>query len=73
MTPQEKDARLISLDFISEVGELLIAFGAAVSASAAAENIELLELSLRKAHTVLMDGIHELQKLSSDEGCDDRY
>lgn len=72
MTPQEKDARLISLDFISEIGELLIAFGAAVSASAASENIQLLELSLRKAHLVLMDGIDELQHISINEGCDDR-
>lgn len=66
----ENDARILSLDFIREIGELLISFGSAISAAATAENVEALELALRHARSTLIEGISEFKKIINDEGED---
>lgn len=62
------DKRILSLDFISEIGELLICFGSAISAAATAENVEALELALRHAQSTLIEGISEFKLISNKEG-----
>ena len=62
------DARLLSLDFLAETGELLASFGAAICAAAAAENVEVLELALRHARGALLDGIAEFKALGPKLG-----
>ncbi len=64
MSP-ENDARLISLDFIAEAGELLCSFSAAVVAAASAERLDVLELALRQARVTLIEAIGEFKKISS--------
>ena len=55
----------MSLDFLGEVGELLVALGAAMCAAAAAENIVVLELALRQARSTLLEGIAEFKAIRS--------
>ena len=64
----ENDAKLIALDFISECGDLLASFGAAIAAAAAAENREALELALRHARNTLSEAIGQYKALSNDGG-----
>ena len=61
------DIRLIKFDFINEMGALICSFGAAVSAAAAAENVELMELALRQCRSALMEAITEFKLLANDE------
>lgn len=63
MSP-ENDARLISLDFICEAGELLSSFSAAVVAAASAERLDLLELALKHARHTLIEAICEYKKIN---------
>jgi len=69
MSP-ENDARLISLDFIGEAGEILCSLSAAVVASASTERLDLLELSLRQARATLIEAIREFKKIN---GARDEY
>ena len=69
---REHDAKLIALDFIGEMGDLLASFGAAIAAAAAAENREALELALRHARGALIEVIGQFRKLSNDGGAHDR-
>ncbi len=75
MTPEipnkHNDAKLIALDFIGEMGDLLASFGAAIAAAAAAENREALELGLRHARGAVIEAIGQFKTLPHDGGADD--
>jgi hypothetical protein len=64
----KNDTRLLRLDFICEVGDMLVTSGAAIAAAASAERVDVLELALRQARNVLLDGIAEFKKLSQADG-----
>ncbi len=62
------DERLLKLDFISETGELIASYGLAIAAAAAAERIDILEMALRQARSVLIEGIREFKALVPHDG-----
>jgi hypothetical protein len=62
------DKRLIILDFVAECGDLLVTTGAAIAAAASAERIDVLELALRQARVILLDGIAEFKTLTQQRG-----
>ena len=62
------DERLLKLDFICETGELIASYGLAIAAAAAAERIDILEMALRQARSVLIEGITEFKALSPNKG-----
>ena len=64
----ENDARLLQLDFICEVGDMLVTAGAAITAAASAERVDVLELALLQARNTLLSGIAEFKKLVADGG-----
>lgn len=63
-----RDQRLMSLDFLGEVGDAFVTLGAAICAAASAENIVVLELALRQARSTLLEGIAEFKSLPSEDG-----
>lgn len=67
------DIRLMKFDFISEMGSLICSFGAAVSAAAANENVELIEMALRQCSAAVMEAITEYRALvaETDGGAND--
>lgn len=65
---RERDARLLSLDYLAELGDDLVMAGAALAAGACAENVGVIELALRSARTVLMDAIGEFKSLPPQDG-----
>jgi hypothetical protein len=65
---QLNDKRLISLDFICECGDLLVTAGAAIVAAASAERVDVLEMALRQARSILLQGITEFKSLSASGG-----
>jgi len=65
---QLNDKRLISLDFLSECGYLLVTAGAAIAAAASAERVDVLEMALRQARSILLEGIAEFKALSASSG-----
>ena len=65
---RHNDAKLIALDFIGEMGDLLASFGAAIAAAAAAENRDALELGLRHARGALIEAIAQFRALPNDGG-----
>lgn len=64
MTNREYDARLLTLDFVGETGEMIAMLGAAVCAAAASGNIELCALALRQIGVVLREAISEMRTLT---------
>ncbi len=64
----DHDARLLRLDFIAEIGDLLVVAGAAIAAAASAERVDVLELALRQARAVLVEGIAEFKALVPHDG-----
>lgn len=67
LTPsREHDQRLLSLDFIAELGDSLVTLGAAICAAASAENIVVLELALRQARSTLLEGIAEFKTIATE-------
>lgn len=64
----DKDRRLLALDFIAEVGDMLVTAGAAIAAAASCERIDVLELALRQARAILLDGIAEFKALDTTNG-----
>ena len=60
------DKRLISLDFICECGDLLVTAGAAIAAAASAERVDVLEMALRQARSILLEGIAEFKALREE-------
>ena len=58
-----RDALLIALDFIVEAGEHLSVAGMAISAAAATENVDALEMALRHARAVVVDAIGEYRTI----------
>ena len=68
---QEKsanDARLLSFDFIAELGEHLAVAGMAMGAAATAENIAAIEMSLRHARAIVCDAVAENRRLAPRAG-----
>lgn len=64
----KNDTRLLRLDFICEVGDMLVTSGAAIAAAAAAERVDVLEIALRQARAILLDGIAEFKALTPKDG-----
>lgn len=58
-----RDRRLLSLDFLAEVGDSLVTLGAAIGAAATADNIVVLEMALRQARSTLIEGIAEFKTI----------
>lgn len=68
---QEKsanDARLLSFDFIAELGEHLAVAGMAIGAAATAENIAAVEKALRHARAIVCDAVAEYRRLAPHAG-----
>jgi hypothetical protein len=66
--PTASDARLLRLDFIAEAGDLLVTAGAAIASAASAERVDVLEIALRQARAILLDGIAEFKALGPKDG-----
>ncbi len=64
---RERDARLLSLDYLAELGDDLVMAGAALSAGASANNVGVVELALRSARAVVVDAIGEFKSLPGEE------
>lgn len=66
MTPQQRkyDDDLLRLDFICELGGMLILAGNAINTAAASGQDDLLELAIRQARNVLLEIIHEFKFLN---------
>ncbi len=64
---RERDARLLSLDYLAELGDDLVMAGAALSAGASANNVGVVELALRSARAVVVDAIGEFKLLPGEE------
>ena len=62
------DKRLLALDFLCEVGDMVATAGAAIAAAAAAERYDVLELAFRQASRAISDGISELKIISPKIG-----
>ena len=60
---QLNDKRLISLDFICECGDLLVTAGAAITAAASAERLDVVELALQQARNTLIEMISEFKSI----------
>ena len=60
---QLDEKRLISLDFITECGDLLVTAGAAIAVAASAERLDVLELALRQAQHTLIEIISEFKSI----------
>lgn len=65
---RERDARLLGLDYLAELGDSLVVAGAAIAAAASAENVTVVEAALRQARGVLMDAIGEFKSLPPQDG-----
>ncbi|MFO1124005.1 MAG: hypothetical protein U1E25_01080 [Methylocystis sp.] len=63
-----RDARLLSLDYLAELGDRLVVAGAAIAAGASGENVGVIEVALRSARAVLVDAIGEFKSLPSEDG-----
>ena len=67
MTSKQNDDHIIlSLDFIGECGDLLVTAGSAIAAAASAERIDVLEMALRQARSILIESISEFKALTLD-------
>ncbi|MBM3576044.1 MAG: hypothetical protein FJX39_10105 [Alphaproteobacteria bacterium] len=58
-----RDKNLLSLDFLGECGDLLVTAGAAITAAAAAERLDVLELAIRQARNILIEMIDEFKSI----------
>ena len=68
MISHSKDKFLVSLDFLAECGDLLVTAGAAIAAAASAERIDVLEMALRQARSILLEGISEFKTIEFKGG-----
>ena len=59
----ENDKRLLSLDYISEAGDVLAALAAGICAAAGAGNMPALETAIRAARGNLMEIIREFKTI----------
>jgi len=59
----ENDKRILSLQFIAEIGDAVVAAGAAVSGAAMAERIDVLEMALHAARSAVLEAITEFKTL----------
>jgi len=57
------DKRLVSLNFLGECSDLLVAAGTAIAAAALAERLDVLELALRQARNTLIEMISEFKSI----------
>lgn len=62
-----RDARLLSLDYLAELGDRLVIAGAAIAAAASAENIIVIEAALRTSRAILLDAIGEYKAIAPGE------
>lgn len=62
------DTRLLSLDFIAEIGDMLSTGGAAIAAAASAERYDVLEFAFRQVGNALADGLAEYRAIAPKEG-----
>lgn len=60
----ERDARLLQLDYLSELGNGLVMAGAALVAGASGENLTIIELALRQARATVIEGVSTFRELS---------
>lgn len=58
------DKRLLSLDFVAEIGDMLAIAGAAISSAASAGRQDVLELAFHQAQNAIADGLNELSALA---------
>ncbi len=65
-----RERELLRLHYIAECGQLFVSFGAAICAAAAAENREVLQLTLRHARGTLLEAISEFKALGKGAGND---
>ncbi|WP_292528306.1 hypothetical protein [Methylocystis sp.] len=67
LTPsRERDQRLLSLDFLGEVGDSFVTLGAALCAAASAENLVVIEMALRQMRATIVEGIAVYKAISAD-------
>lgn len=64
----DDDLRKMRLDYLSELGDLLVSGGAAIAAAAGAERIDVLEMSLRFARNTIVDAITTFRSLEDQGG-----
>ncbi len=64
---RESDKRLLSLEFIAEVGDALVMAGAAVTGAAMAERIDVLEMALHAARSAVLEATTEFKTLEGEE------
>jgi hypothetical protein len=62
----ENDKRILSLQFLAEVGDALVMAGAAVTGAAMAERIDVLEMALHAARNAVLEAIAEFKTLEGD-------
>jgi hypothetical protein len=58
------DKKLISLDFLSECGSMLMITGTAICAVASAERVDILEVAIRQARSILIEAIAEFKNIN---------
>lgn len=58
-----RDKNLLSLDFIGECADMLVTAAAAITAAAAAERLDILELAIRQARNMLIEMISEFKSI----------
>lgn len=58
-----RDKNLLSLDFLGECADMLVTTGVAISAAAAAERLDLIELALGQARNTLIEMIREFKSI----------
>ncbi len=63
----EADKRLLSLQFISEVGDALVMAGAAVTGAAMAERLDVLEMALQAARRAISEAIAEFKAMEASQ------
>ena len=60
----DNDKKLISLDFVSECGSMLMVAGTTICAAASAERFDILEAAIRQARSILIEAISEYKKIN---------
>ena len=61
------DQRLLRLDFIAEIGDMLTVTGAAIAAAATAGRCDVIELAFRQAQNTLSEGLKEFKEISAND------
>ncbi|WP_292530251.1 hypothetical protein [Methylocystis sp.] len=59
---------MLRLDYLAELGDGLVIAGAALVAGASAENLHVVELSLRQARATVIEGVAAYRSLAPQPG-----